>query len=152
MFWLVGTKIGFFELYIAKSSIFVFCLLKHVALTQQSVCRKVVLFPWLLHGKNVLFQFAASNPCCSLDFTQNHVFSCDWLSDNGFAIFWLGSVVLSIIFVIRASIAFSLFNCKNTLFSALSHQKHVLALVTVKLGFFQRYCTGKWKSFPVFCE
>ena len=62
MFWLVGTKIGFFELYIAKSSVFAFCLLKHVALTQRSVCRKVVLFPSLLHGKKVFFQFAASHP------------------------------------------------------------------------------------------
>ena len=62
MFWLVGTKIGFFELYIAKSSVFAFCFLKHVALTQRSLCRKVVLFPWLLHGKKVFFQFAASHP------------------------------------------------------------------------------------------
>ena len=62
MFWLVGTKIGFFELYIAKSSVFVFCLLKHVALTQRSVCCKVVLFPALLHGQKVFFQFAASHP------------------------------------------------------------------------------------------
>ena len=66
MFWLVGTKIGFFELYIAKSSVFAFCLLKHVALTQRSVCRKVVLFPWLLHGKKVFFQFAASHPAVLL--------------------------------------------------------------------------------------
>ena len=35
MFWLVGTKIGFFELYIANTSDFAFCLLKHVALTQR---------------------------------------------------------------------------------------------------------------------
>ena len=111
MFWLVGTKIGFFELYIAKSSVFAFCLLKHVALTQRSLCRKVVLFPLLLHGKKVFFQFAANHPWCSLDFTQNHGFSCDWLSDNSFDIFWLGYVVLSIIFARRASIAFSLFNC-----------------------------------------
>ena len=108
---LLGTKIGFFELYIGKGSVFPFCLLKHIALTQRSVCHKVVLFAWLLHGKKVFFQFAASHPCCSLDFTQNHVFSCDWLSDDGFAIFWLGYVVLSVIFVRRASIAFSLFNC-----------------------------------------
>ena len=66
MFWLVGTKIGFFELYIAKSSVFAFCFLKHVALTQLSVCRKVVLFPWLLHGKKVSFQFAASHPAVLL--------------------------------------------------------------------------------------
>ena len=66
MFWLVGTKIGFFELYIAKSSVFAFCLLKHVALTQRSVCHKVVLFPWLLHGKKVFFQFAASHPAVLL--------------------------------------------------------------------------------------
>ena len=46
MFWLVGTK--FFELYIGKKSHFAFCLLKQVALTQRSVCRKVVLFPALL--------------------------------------------------------------------------------------------------------
>ena len=146
MFWLVGTKIGFFELYIAKSSVFAFCLLKHVALTQRSVCRKVVLFPSL---KGFL-PVCSESPCFSLDCTQNHVFSCDWLSDNGFASVWLGYVVFSIIFVRTASIAFSLFNCQSTLFSALLHQKHVLALVTVKLGFLQRNCTGKWISFPVF--
>ena len=81
MFWLVGTKIGFFELYIAKSSVFAFCLLKHVALTQRSVCRKVVLFPALLHGKKVFIQFAASHPGFLLHFTQNNVFTCVWLSD-----------------------------------------------------------------------
>ena len=106
MFWLVGTKIEFFELYIAKSSVFAFCLLKHVALTQRSVCRKVVLFPSL---KGFL-PVCSESPCFSLDCTQNHVFSCDWLSDNGFASFWLDDVVFSIIFVRRASIAFSLFN------------------------------------------
>ena len=111
MFWLVGTKIGFFELYIAKSSVFAFCLLKHVALTQRSVCHKVVFFPWLLHGKKVFFQFAASHPAVLLILLKNHVFSCDWLSDNGFASFWLGYVVFSIIFVRRVSIAFSFFNC-----------------------------------------
>ena len=62
MFWLIGTKIGFFELYIAKNSDFAFCLLKHVALTQWSVHRKVVSFPALLHGKKVFLQFAASHP------------------------------------------------------------------------------------------
>ena len=62
MFWLIGTKIGFFELYIAKNSDFAFCLLKHVALTQWSVRRKVVSFPALLHGKKVFLQFAASHP------------------------------------------------------------------------------------------
>ena len=66
MFWLVGTKIGFFELDIAKSSVFGFCLLKHVELTQWSVCHKVVLFPWLLHGEKVSFQFAASHPAVLL--------------------------------------------------------------------------------------
>ena len=90
--------------------------------------------------------------CYSLDFPQNHVFSCDWRSDNGFASFWQGYVVFSIILVRTASITFSLFNIQNTLFSALLHRKHVLALVTVKLGFFQRYCTAQWISFPVFCE
>ena len=62
MFWLVGTKIGFFEIYIAKNSDFAFCLLKHVALTERSVRRKVVSFPALLHGKKVFLQFAASHP------------------------------------------------------------------------------------------
>ena len=66
MFLFVGTKFGFFELYIAKSRVFAFCLLKHVALTQWSVCHKVVLFPWLLHGKKVSFQFAASHPAVLL--------------------------------------------------------------------------------------
>ena len=62
MFWLVGTKIGFFELHIARNSDFAFCLLKHVALTERSVRRKVVSFPALLHGKKVFLQFAASHP------------------------------------------------------------------------------------------
>ena len=109
MFWSVGTKIGFFELYIVKSSVFAFCFLKHVALTQRSLCRKVVLFPWLLHRKKVFFQFAASHPTVLLILLKTTFFSCDWLSDNGFASFWLGYVVVSIIFVRRASIAFSLF-------------------------------------------
>ena len=56
----------------AKNSVFAFYSLKHVALTQQSVCPKVVLFPALLHGKKVFFQFAASHP--SLDFTPKNVF------------------------------------------------------------------------------
>ena len=111
MFWLVGTKIGFFELYIAKSSVFAFSLLKHVALTKRSVCHKVVLFPWLLHGKKVFLPVCSESPCCSHDFTQNHLFFCDGLSDNGFASFWLGYVVFSIIFVRRVSITFSFFNC-----------------------------------------
>ena len=36
MFWLVGNEIGFFELHIAKNSVFPICFLKHVALTQKT--------------------------------------------------------------------------------------------------------------------
>ena len=110
MFWLVSTKIGFFEPYIAKSSVFPFCFLKHVALTQRSVCRKVVLFPWLLHGKKVFFQFAASHPAVLLILLKTTFFLVMGnMSDNGFASFWLGYVVFSIMFVRRVSIAFFFF-------------------------------------------
>ena len=58
MFWLIGNEIGFHELY------------KHVALTQKNmfwpVSRKVVLFPALLQGKKVSFQFALSHPAFHL--------------------------------------------------------------------------------------
>ena len=58
MFWLIGNEIGFHELY------------KHVALTQKNmfwpVSRKVVLFPALLQGKKVSFQFASSHPAFHL--------------------------------------------------------------------------------------
>ena len=83
---------GFAPFYIAKNSDFGFCLLNHVALPQRSVCPKVVLFPAFLHGQKVFFQFFSESPCFSLDFTQNNVFSCDWLSDNGLLVF--GQVTL----------------------------------------------------------
>ena len=76
MFWLIGNEIGFHELY------------KHVALTQKNmfwpVSRKVVLFPALLQRGKDFLPVCSKSPCVFLDFTQNNVFSCVWLSDNGF--------------------------------------------------------------------
>ena len=134
-----------------KTAILLFCLLKHVALTQRSVRRKVVLFPALLHGKRFLSSLQRVTLLFCWLYSKQRFFL--WLAKwQRFASFWPGYAVFSIIFVRTAPIAFSLFNCYNTLFSALLHQKHVFALVTVKLGFFQRYCTSKWISLPVFCE
>ena len=69
----LATKLRFFELYIAKTSVFAFSWLNHVALSfiaQKkmfwSVCRKVVCFAVVLHRKKVFFQFAASPPNFSL--------------------------------------------------------------------------------------
>ena len=45
------TKLGPLSFISQKTAILLFCLLKHVALTQRSFRRKVVLFPALLHGK-----------------------------------------------------------------------------------------------------
>lgn len=62
IFSLVGNKIGFFECYIAKKQRFSFLFAKtrctHTKNMFWSVFRKVVLFPVLLHGKKVFFQFA----------------------------------------------------------------------------------------------
>ena len=90
IFWLVGNEIGFFECYIAKKkSVFLFYLLKNVALTQ----------------KTCLCLFTVSIlPVCRFDFTQNDVFSSVWLSDNGFATFWWRDALFSIILLRTASI------------------------------------------------
>ena len=45
------------------------------------VCRKMGLFPALLHVKKFFLQFPASHPGFVLHFTQKNVFTCVWLSD-----------------------------------------------------------------------
>ena len=51
IFGYLAPKLGSLSFITQKTAILLFCLLKHVALTQRSVRRKVVLFPALLHGK-----------------------------------------------------------------------------------------------------
>ena len=113
----LAPKLGSLSFISQKTAILLFCLLKHVALTQRSVRRKVVLFPALLHGK----RFPSSLQRVTLLFcwlySKQRFFL--WLAKwQRFASFWPGYAVFSIIFVRTASIAFSLFNCLNTLFSA----------------------------------
>ena len=66
MFWLASNEIGFLEVYIAKKSVFAFCLLQHVALTQKTcfglLAVKLCCFQRYCKGKKVSFQFAASHP------------------------------------------------------------------------------------------
>ena len=146
----LATKFGFFELYIAKNSVFPFCLLKYVALTQQSVCPKVVLVPALSHGKKF---FSSLQPVTLLlILLQRTFFICDWLSDYGFASFWLRCAVFSIIFVTTFPTAVFLSNSKNTLFSALLRQKKCFCFGYRQIGLFAALNTGNWISFPVFCE
>ena len=68
-----------------KKSVFAFCFLKHVALTQKTrfglLAVKFVLL--LQRGKGFL-PVCSNSPCFFLDFTQKNVFSSVWLSDNGF--------------------------------------------------------------------
>ena len=73
-----------------------------------SVCRKVMLFPALLHRTKVFFQFAASHPSFHLILLRTAFFLFLWPSDNGFASFWLGYAVFSIIFLRTASTVFKL--------------------------------------------
>ena len=70
----LAPKLGSLSFISQKTAILLFCLLKHVALTQQSVRRKVVLFPALLRGKKVSFQFAASHPAFLLTLLKTTFF------------------------------------------------------------------------------
>ena len=70
----LASKLGSLSFISQKTAILLFCLLKHVALTQQSVRRKVVFFPALLHGKKVSFQFAASHPAFLLTLLKTTFF------------------------------------------------------------------------------
>ena len=101
MFWFVGNEIGSFELYVRKSSDFVF--------RQKTRCFKLHnKLPVLLHGKRF---FSSLQPVTLLlILLQRTFFICDWLSDYDFASFWLSYAVFSIIFVTTAPTAFSLFN------------------------------------------
>ncbi|MCO0637978.1 hypothetical protein M8745_18725, partial [Lutimaribacter sp. EGI FJ00014] len=74
---------SFFELYIAKSSVFAFFWLQDVALSLVaqkkmfwSVCCKVVCFAVVLNRKKVFFQFAASPPNFSFIFLKERFYLC----------------------------------------------------------------------------
>ena len=65
MFWLIGNEIGFHELYMFAKT--------RCTDTKNMfwpVSRKVVLFPALLQGKKVSFEFAASHPAFHLIFLE----------------------------------------------------------------------------------
>ena len=106
MFWLASNEIGFLEVYIAKKR---FCFLfattrcTHTKNMFWPVSRKVVLFPALLQREKGFLPVCSKSPWFFLDFTQNNVFSCVWLSANGFSSFCLDYAVSSIIFLGTAS-------------------------------------------------
>ena len=68
---------------------------KHVLVCFPQSC---VVSSVIAPGKGFL-PVSSKSPCFSLDFTQNNVFACVWLSYNGFASFWLGCAVFNIIFL-----------------------------------------------------
>ena len=102
MFWLASNEIGFLEVYIAKKGFLLFVCYNTLHSHKNMfwpVSRKVVLFPALLQREKGFLPVCSKSPCFFLDFTQNNVFSCVWLSDNGFSSFCLDYAVSSIIFL-----------------------------------------------------
>ena len=78
------------------------------------VCRKIGLFPELLHREKVFCQFSASHADFYLILLKRKVFVC----------FGLSYVVFSIMLLRRG---FSLASYVNCAFDPLSYRKHVLA-------------------------
>ena len=68
---------------------------KHVLVCLSQSC---VVSSVIVQGKGFL-PVSSKSPCFSLDFTQNNVFACVWLSSNGFASFWPHYAVFSTIFL-----------------------------------------------------
>ena len=98
----MAPKLGSLSFISQKTAILLFCLLKHVALTQRSVRRKVVLFPALLHGKRFLSSLQRATLLFSWLYSKERFFL--WLAKwQRFASFWPGYAVFSIIFVRTAN-------------------------------------------------
>ena len=128
MFKLIGNEIGFHELY------------KHVALTQKNmfwpVSRKVVLFPALLQGKKVSFQFALSHPAFHLIYSKERFY----LILAKFRCFRILSLRRTFSFVFVTKLHF---------WCSILPKKCCGSLAT-KLGCFEPHVTKK-QCFPILC-
>ena len=113
---------------------------KHVLVCLPQSC---VVSSVIAPGKGFL-PVSSKSPCFSLDFTQNNVFACVWLSYNGFASFWPRYAVLN---HLSENNVFFYFRYQTTLVNyaafSLIAPKTCFCLLATKIGCFELYVTKR---------